>query len=152
VAASVQAEYDRRKMDDPLDCRFSVKECERLLKELIPNDARKMRITIIIDALDECKDGGYELLKYLKSILSSRPQSVRLLLSSQMHVQVAPYFRDDEIQSIEINPTRTIDDMQNFIKKEMEKQRNSPLKGILDSDQALRGQVVKELSVRATGM
>jgi hypothetical protein len=150
VAASVQAEYNNRKIDDPSDCRFSGKECERLLKELIQDDPRKMRTTIIVDALDECEDGGYELLNCLKSILSSRPQSIRLLLSSQMHVQVAPYFSENEIQSIEIKPSRTKDDMQNFIKKEMERQR--VLKGILDSDRALREQVIKELSIRATGM
>lgn len=152
MATPVQAEYDRHKTDDPSDSGFSVDECERLLKKLIPNDPKEMRVTIVIDALDECEDSGYELLESLKGIVKSRPRSVRLLLSSQMHVRVAPFFGDNGIQSIQIYPARTNDDMQNFIRNEMEKQRETSLKGILHSDQELWAKVAKELSDCAKGM
>lgn len=138
-------------METPSQCRFSVTQFESLLTQLIPDDL-EMRVTIVIDALDECENSGYELLECLKRILRSRPQSVRLLLSSQMHVQVKPFFLDNEIQSIRIHPSRTQDDMRNFVTKEMEKHSRLSLKGILDSDEVLRKAVAKELLLQAKGM
>ncbi len=71
-------------MDNPTDSSFSTDQCKRLLEELILSDSEKLRITIVIDALDECED-GYELLKVLSNIVQTRKQSIRLLLSSQLH-------------------------------------------------------------------
>jgi hypothetical protein len=151
VARPIQAEYDRHKTESPSECKLSVQDSERLLTELIPDDP-KIRITIFIDALDECEDSGYELLTCLQSILERRPHSVRLLLSSQMHVQVEPFFRRSGIESIQIHQTRTTGDMNSFITKEMDKHSKCSLKGILDSDKDLRERVAKELSARARGM
>ena len=152
VAACVQAEYDKRKMDDSSDSRFSAKECEDILRRLIPRDPAKMRTTIIIDALDECDDHGYELLRSLASILQTRPRSVCLFLSSQMHVEVEPYFKDQGIILIEVNPSNTKTDMQYFIKKEIDKQREDPRPGILKSDEMLCQKVEAALSDHARGM
>lgn len=55
---------------------------------LIPDDSNRLRVTIIIDALDECEDRGNALLQTLNRLVQYRPRSVRLLLSSQMHVEV----------------------------------------------------------------
>lgn len=82
VAAPIRAEYDERKMDDSSDCKFSVKECEKLLEELIPSNPGILWTTIIIDAIDECEGDGYELLMSLKRLLGSRRRTMRLLLLS----------------------------------------------------------------------
>lgn len=90
VAGPVQVEYNRQKMENPSQYAISVNHCENLLTELIPDDPG-MRVTVVIDALDECENNGYELLECLKRILRSWPQSIRLLLSSQMHVRVKEF-------------------------------------------------------------
>jgi hypothetical protein len=152
VARPVQVEYDRLKIESPSECKLSVQECESLLTALIPDVPHKRGVTLVIDALDECEDGGYDLLKCLVNILKVRPKSVRLLLSSQMHVQVEPLFHLYGIESIQIHAAETKVDMHNFITNEMEKHSNSSLGGILDSNKTLRETVAKELSARAKGM
>lgn len=139
-------------MDDASDCRFSVQECEKILTQLISSDPGKLRVTIVIDALDECEDHGDELLQILSRLVRCRPQSVRLLLSSQMHVDVTAYFKDQGVVSIEVNAAQTNDDMMFFIEEEMNRQRSKPLQGILRTDQELWAKVRMALSHRANGM
>ncbi|ERF72750.1 hypothetical protein EPUS_04803 [Endocarpon pusillum Z07020] len=148
----VQEEYDKHKLDNPVDCRFSTTECEELLKKLIPSDPKKLRITIVIDALDECEDNGYELLEILGNLLQSRPQSIRLLLSSQLHVRVEENFGDNITESLRVNSTVTKDDMHTFIETEMEKRAKTPGNRILDSRTGLYVEVAGELTNRAMGM
>ena len=53
---------------------------------------------------------------------------------------------------VEINRTRTSDDMQSIIEKEMEQSTDMDHQGILDCDQELKAKVAKELLDRAAGM
>ena len=152
IAPPVQKEYEKLKKDNPTDCRFSITECIRLLKELIPTDPENLHITLVIDALDECEDSGYELLKVLGNLLRSRPQSIRLLLSSQLHVDVGLYFSDNIIQSLQIKHTMTRDDMHNFIEKKMEEKAKNSGDYILNSRKDLYAEVAGELTRRAAGM
>jgi len=152
VARPVQAEYDRHKIESPSECKLSVQDCESLLTALIPDVPHERGVTIVIDALDECEDGGYDLLKCLVNVLKSRPKSVRLLLSSQMHVQVERLFQPYGIESVQTHAAQTKVDMHNFITNEMEKHSKSSLGGILVSNNQLRDRVAKELSARANGM
>ncbi|KAF7512647.1 hypothetical protein GJ744_000908 [Endocarpon pusillum] len=149
IAPSVQHEYQKSKVDDSGDSRFIKPECQRLLQELIPSDPKEMRTTIVIDALDECKD-GYELLEILSSLLKSRPQSIRLLLSSQLHVNVKLRFSDNVIQSLQIRDTMTKDDMHNFIRKKMEAVNSGNY--ILNSKPDLYAEVAGELTRCGKGM
>lgn len=151
VADDVRYEYGKRRLHDPKDCRFSVKECEELLGKLIPCDAKKLRTTIIIDALDEC-EGDVGLLTSLKELLGSRRQTMRLLLSSQIHIPVEDFFRDIGIVSISISPTQTKVDMRYFIHQEIKKQQLDPRPGILKTRPELRKEVEDTLLNRAGGM
>jgi hypothetical protein len=154
VAQPVQAQYDGHKIESPSECKLSVQECEHLLIALIPDASHERVITLVIDALDECEDSGYELLRCLINIVKARPKSVRLLLSSQMHVQpqVAPVLDPRQIEYIQIHAAQTRFDMDQFISNEMEKHTKSSMGGILNADDQLRHRVAKELSARANGM
>lgn len=152
MASAIRAEYDKRKMDGSSDCAFTDKECEKLLEELIPNDPERLRFTIIIDALDELEDDDsqcYELLRSLENLVRNRPLSIRLLLSSHKHVRIG---RDRGIVIIDVVPALTKDDMQNFIKGEIERRTDHNYPGFLEHEPDLKEKVEKEISDKAMGM
>ena len=154
IARPVLHIYRQRRFDERTACNFSDTDCQNLLLDLISNDPNKLRLMIVIDALDECENNCYELLSSLKSLIRSRPQSVRLLLSSQLHIQDADLTNNGPIVSIQLQLVQTKKDMQAFIKKDMEKQlgKQRGLGGILEQDRQLYDKVGKALLHRAAGM
>ena len=73
-----------------------------------------IRTAIIIDALDEC-DKPNELLRVLREV-SIGSSSVKIFLSSQMHIGVDAIFGDPFCVTID---TENESDIEYFIKKEL---------------------------------
>ena len=90
--------------------------CIKLLKEIL---ASGLKVRIIIDALDECKDPD-ELLKALFDLSeSSNGKHLELLLASRHEVDIAGWFPD--CQSVDVNERMPIDEMERFISMEIKK-------------------------------
>lgn len=119
-----------------------VDDSMQLLKQLIVG---YQKVTIIIDALDECSD-FFELLSRLVDISSACEGKVRYLLSSRMNVPVHQFF--SESATIEVGQDGK-EDVDFFIATEMERNlRRLTQCNSLD----LKDRMTRVLSHRAQGM
>ena len=132
-------------------------DCQKLLKELIRNP-KILRVTIVVDALDQCHDDGDLILRKLGCLWKSRPEAVRLLLSSQEQVRHTALLQNEGEGPIYVKSSLTKDDIEKFIKTEIKKNLELQSayrghdRGILLQSPRLRKRVEEELIRRARGM
>lgn len=157
IALAVRKEWNGRKANHLQDRDLTLEDCQRLLEKLI-GDSRIFRVTIVVDALDECHGNGDRLLKRLQDLLKSRPKAVRLLLSSQEHVRHSALLPEEQKGPIYLRERVTKADMKTFIETEIKKKlktqscyRNHET-GILVTNQGLRDKVKRTLLESAKGM
>ncbi|KAI0138783.1 hypothetical protein BJ166DRAFT_607717, partial [Pestalotiopsis sp. NC0098] len=116
VAEEVQLSYKRaatkwhHEMPEPLEDETA----QHLLTELIKS---REQVTLIVDALDECREPK-RLLKVLRDIVD-QSKNLRLLLSSQYVVSVDDVAFFPSIKKAVAGGPDSIDDMKFFIKHEV---------------------------------
>ena len=149
----VQSDYIRRKVEDPEKANLTDKECENMLKQLVSMHPHS-RITIVIDALDECDGSRYLLLTCLTNLVKCQPRSIRLFLSSQLHIQDEALLSGGLLNSIGISPAVVKHDMEAFINKEFDDKLNASkgYGGILEKDEILCNEVKRIFKERAASM
>ena len=86
-------------------------QCVELMLALT---SARLKVTIIIDALDECAD-PWTLLSSLKEISTNLSNTASFFFSSRMHIEVSKYFPD----CITVGPGGNTEDIENYIKNEM---------------------------------
>lgn len=118
IATPVKSLYDAA---NPVSGRGQpdIDQCIILLTELT---AYCPEVTIVIDALDECSD-SWILLSSLNDILSSPKGSVKIFLSSRMHVEVSDCFP----QCVTISPEANRADVRHYIRTEVAKRERPDL-------------------------
>ena len=114
--------------------------CIELLK-VLTKDCPK--VTIILDALDECSD-WWTLIDSLKWILRKNG-NIKLFLTSRMHVEIDDLIHDCVI----VGPAANVDDVQTFIKTEVLKRDRRLLNGRYPETEA---RLIKVLSRRCESM
>lgn len=157
IARAARKDWKERKANHLQDRDLTLGDCQKLLKQLI-GVSRDFRVTIVVDALDECHGNGGLLLKCLQDLLNSRPGVVRLLLSSREHVRHSALLPEEENGPIYIRNSVTDTDMKKFIETEITKKVEFQSRyknyetGILVTNQRLRDKVKRTLSKSAKGM
>ena len=89
VKEPVAKEYETRKKKAEEDCsvlkRLTVEDCTRLIIEI----TKDTPVTIVIDALDECKENiRYELLEALDKIIGQSVKIVKVFVSSREDIDL----------------------------------------------------------------
>lgn len=154
----MKAKYEKEKRegkDHGSIVRLTFKECADFILEL----ATDRPVTIIIDALDECREnkrqasqGSYtdrqDLLDRLEEMMDAKPGKIKVFLSS----------RDDEDirRRLQMYPTIVLDaskngaDIRGFIESEVGDLMTK--KGQWGNDKKLREEIVRIVNDRADGM
>jgi hypothetical protein len=120
LAEAVQSRYRQAQPRSPSgDCRPLTKEdcCQLIWEELAPQFSD---ITIIIDALDECRDNDV-LLSWLLDIHQKASDNcrVKILLSSRNGVTLPSKFPPCQKLDLDKSPDLTRDDLEHFIETEV---------------------------------
>ena len=113
--------------------------------------ASYMPVTILIDALDECRpDRRHELIKALDLLLQKSAHLVKVFVSSRDDIDIA--LKLEKHPNIYINVDDNEDDIERFIRGEIEKAQNDRrlLKGTISPD--LKRLMIRNLISKAGGM
>lgn len=149
IDVSITDKYQQLKADVDEPRRLTMSECIELIISISWNKA----ITIIIDALDECRSANVrDLLKGLDEIVTRSPQNVKVFLSTRPVSGVIDSLRDKPYASLEVSADQNGDDISNFITHELDSRirEKQLLHGLVSDD--LRRDILLSLSKRAGSM
>lgn len=110
-----------------------------------------MPVTIVIDALDECRsDWRHELLKTLEVLLEKSAQLVKVFVSSRDDIDIVLRLQKDTNVYININDNKG--DIHRYIQFEIQKAQTDRrlLKGVVSPDLVML--VTESLAMKAEGM
>ncbi|KAL8779404.1 MAG: hypothetical protein Q9213_006954 [Squamulea squamosa] len=113
---TVTDKYYQLKADVDEPRQLTLPECI----ELIISIAASQAMTIIIDALDECRSAKvHDLIKGLDEIVLHSPKKVKIFMSTRPVSTVVDNLRDKHYASLELDAGQNSDDVSNFIKYEL---------------------------------
>jgi hypothetical protein len=114
VAPALQTAYqvhcEKIKYHDSTE--LSITQWERLLSDLISANDHDEGVVILVDGVDECGRQDINSLLKLSKILVSEHTKLRLMLSSQEHVDIAAWFPAGSLSTILASAATTKEDMQ----------------------------------------
>ncbi|KAI5784775.1 hypothetical protein EDC01DRAFT_693331, partial [Geopyxis carbonaria] len=151
--------YTARKGSGQLSSKLSLKECEKLLIELISlqpaeQTVHRARITICIDALDEInnKKERLDLLQSLKTVMQHHYDGniVKIFATMRMDVNVFNQLRN--FPRIELAPNDNFNDIQHFIKFQVKRGAENGYFNCVVVNQKLQDDICKDLGAKAKGM
>lgn len=112
-----------------------VEHCEQLFEGIVKGHATDTHYVLVIDALDECRSSSDQalFLIFMKGFMA-RNRNISLLCSSHQHVPIDDYLGGDNkffgahiLRTVDLVPTSTASDVENYIDSELE--RRKPLAG-----------------------
>jgi hypothetical protein len=154
LSAPVKAKYEEEKKEakdhGPISS-LAFEDCTRFIVEL----ATSRPVTIVIDALDECRENKHsssggshtDRRDLLKKLITANHDNVRVFLSSRGDIDIQR--RLENYPTITINAFKNGGDILSFIKSEVDdltKRRN------WGEDKPLREDIIKAVNDRANGM
>lgn len=149
--SSTAEEYRARKIEADDDgseiSRLDIVETTARIIEI----ASKMPVTILIDALDECRsDKRHELLGALDVLLEKSSHLVKVFVSSRDDVDIV--LRLQKHPNIYINIYDNKHDIDRFIRAEIQRAQSDGrlLKGVVSSE--LNSLITQDLAMKAGGM
>ena len=149
--SSAASEYRRRKKEAEEDgCAVERLDIREATDQLIANIAN-MPVTILIDALDECRsDQRHELLEALDLLVQKSANLVKIFISSRDDIDLV--LRLQESPNIHISVSDNTDDIQQFVDFGIQKALND--RRLLNGNVSpqLRDRVTTSLSTKAQGM
>ena len=149
--SSTASEYRVRKSDANED-GFEISRLDILeTRDQVIEIASQMPMTILIDALDECRSSQrHELLGALDVILERSAHLVKVFVSSRDDVDIV--LRLQRHPNIYISVGDNTGDIQRFIQSEIQKAQSDRrlLKGTISPE--LRKRITESLSMKAGGM
>jgi hypothetical protein len=154
VAKAAQDAYYDYQRGLHRDYLTSVAAWEDLFTTLVKDNKNPDGVIVLVDGLDECESvERNKMLKFFKKLVSDKPD-VRLMLSSQEHVDVDIYFDTTQLTTIRTSPTNTKHDLETFIETEIHRQQDeeSNRHSIMCKTPQLQERLKKALIGRAQGM
>ncbi len=141
------AEKWQERQDGSSEYKLSHDECMDLLREITCYG----EITIIIDALDECRsDQRHILLEALHDIRNQSEGLVKIFVSSRREIDIFDSFSDS--LNLEIEPKDNLEDITRFVTVELDKRvkNRTLLRGKISS--TLKAEIKDRLLRDANGM
>ena len=141
----VVTKYEREKQNNALDAPLSLKYSKDIILQLIRQDYS--RVTIVIDALDECDSNKRaELFRFLQEILRQKQGAVvKILVSSRAEPDINDILGGSS--SLYINAEDNAADIRRFVEEHIDKRL---LAG--KAEDGLRKRVKDELCTKSQGM
>ncbi|KAK5116811.1 hypothetical protein LTR85_009071 [Meristemomyces frigidus] len=143
IVPSIQAAFDRSGRQEPGGCDLSLGAAIIALKDVV-HEHPNGRVTLVIDALDECTDVG-EVLMHLKDVQKSI-STVRVFFSARPGVDISDHFGSIGFRSVSVGSLNRRD-VEGYIDAEI--CRRYEASG-MDTDQAKR--LEKALNRLAEGL
>jgi len=155
LSAPVQAKYEeeKKKGGDHGSIRsLTFEECTRFIVELAENRP----VTIVIDALDECRENKYHSARgshtdrrdLLKELMAAKHENIKVFLSSRDDVDILR--RLEMYPTITINASKNDGDILSFIRYEVEYLMRE--KSEWGREETLQEEIIAAVSARANGM
>jgi hypothetical protein len=141
----VVTKYERERQANALDAALSIKYSKDILLQLIRQEYS--RVTIVIDALDECNRNTRVLLfRFLEEILRQEQGAVvKILISSRTEPDIFDVFGCSS--NLYINAEDNAEDIRRFVEEQIDKRL---LGG--KAEEELRKRAKDELCMKSQGM
>jgi hypothetical protein len=157
-SAPVKAKYETEKKsggDHGSIRRLTFEECANFILEL----GTSHPITIVIDALDECREiaprssqsshtDRQDLLNRLQGMIAAKPGNFKVFLSSRDDDDIRDHLQS--YPNITINASKNGKDIQRYIESEVDKLIAK--RSYLRNDENLRAEIITAIGDRADGM
>jgi hypothetical protein len=124
IEESVMAHWEHWQYEpDPKPPRLDLGKCKCFLKKILLHGNR---VTIIVDALDECADPKEFIneLQALKEICIEAKSALKVFISSRDEVMVADQLGQSICQELRVSPEATAQDLLSFITCKIDYERN----------------------------